>query len=93
MIRIFYLEYKFKILKMKKKSNKPNVRINRAVKELTQEGNAYNIGTVIFEEIIRKGVEQIQEELKNLDDNKNYFIHPNMFKRTIEILESNLMLK
>ena len=76
-----------------KQSKKPNVRINRAVKELTKQGNAYNIGCVIFEEIIKKGVEQMQEDLKGVDENKNYFIHPNLFKTTIKILQTNLDLK
>lgn len=75
-----------------KQSKKPNIRINRAVKQMTQEGNGYNIGCIIFEEIIRKGVIQMKEELQELDPEKNYIIHPNLFKTTVKIIETHLNL-
>ena len=76
-----------------KQSKKPNIRISRAVNQLTKEGNGYNIGCIIFEEIIRKGVLQIKEELKELDPDKNHIIHPNLFKTTVAIIENHLNLK
>lgn len=75
-----------------KKSNQPHIRINRAVKELTKEGNKFNIGTVLFEEIIRSGIIQLKEELEKLDRTKNHIIHPAMYERTLEILEKHLNL-
>tara|TARA_R110000744_G_C19029438_1_gene525219 strand:+ start:164 stop:391 length:228 start_codon:yes stop_codon:yes gene_type:complete len=73
-----------------KKSNKPNIRINRAVKQMTQEGNGHNVGCIIFEEIIRKGINQLKEELKNIDPEKNYIIHPNLFKTSVAIIEKHI---
>ena len=49
-----------------KQSKKPNIRINRAVKQMTQEGNGY--------------------------PEKNYIIHPNLFKTTVKIIETHLNL-
>jgi len=76
-----------------KKSKKPSVRIKRAVKSL-QEANPRNeIGNVLFEEIIRLGVEEAKEQLSKIDkENINSFIPPSMWEHCIEILEEHLQI-
>ena len=43
-----------------KKSKKPSVRIKRAVKSLQEANPKYQIGNIIFEQIIAHGVEQVK---------------------------------
>ena len=73
-----------------KKSKKPSVRIKRAVKALHEANPKYQIGNIIFEQIIAHGVEQVKKQLLLIDRSKNYFVSPSMFEEAIEILEAHL---
>jgi len=73
-----------------KKSTKPSVRIKRAVKQLTDANPRYQIGNVLFEQIINLGVQEAKSQLKEMDKTKNHFISPSMWEHCIEILEENL---
>ena len=75
-----------------KKSTKPSVRIKRAVKQLTDANPRYQIGNVLFEQIINLGVQEAKSQLKEMDKTKNHFISPSMWEHCIEILEENLEL-
>ena len=75
-----------------KKSTKPSVRIKRAVKQLTDVNPRYQIGNVLFEQIINLGVQEAKSQLKEIDKTKNHFISPSMWEHCIEILEENLEL-
>ena len=73
-----------------KKSTKPSIRIKRAVKQLTDANPRYQIGNVLFEQIINLGVQEAKSQLKEMDPNQNHFISPSMWEHCIEILEENL---
>ena len=73
-----------------KKSKKPSIRIKRAVKQLTDANPRYQIGNVLFEQIINLGVQEAKSQLKEMDKTKNHFISPSMWEHCIEILEENL---
>lgn len=73
-----------------KKSTKPSIRIKRAVKQLTDANPRYQIGNVLFEQIINLGVQEAKSQLKEMDKTKNHFISPSMWEHCIEILEENL---
>ena len=75
-----------------KKSTKPSIRIKRAVKQLTDANPRYQIGNVLFEQIINLGVQEAKSQLKEIDKTKNHFISPSMWEHCIEILEENLEL-
>jgi len=75
-----------------KKSTKPSVRIKRAVKQLTDANPRYQIGNVLFEQIINLGVQEAKSQLKEMDKTKNHFISPSIWEHCIEILEENLEL-
>ncbi len=75
-----------------KKSKKPSVRIKRAVKQLTDANPRYEIGNVLFEQIINLGVQEAKSQLKEMDKTKNHFISPSMWAECIEILEKNLQI-
>ncbi len=47
-----------------KKSSNPSVRIKRAIKELS-DANKYNLGNVLFEQIIAIGIVTTENELEN----------------------------
>ncbi len=72
------------------KSKKPSIRIKRAVKQLTDANPRYQIGNVLFEQIINLGVQEAKSQLKEMDKTKNHFISPSMWAECIEILEGNL---
>ena len=74
------------------KSKKPSIRIKRAVKQLTEANPRYQIGNVLFEQIINLGIQEAKSQLKEMDPNKNYFVGPGMWEHCIEILEKNLEL-
>ena len=74
------------------KSKKPSVRIKRAIKQLTDANPRYQIGNVLFEQIINLGVQEAKSQLKEMDKTKNHFISPSMWEHCIEILEENLEL-
>ena len=73
-----------------KKSKKPSIRIKRAVKQLTDANPRYQIGNVLFEQIINLGIQEAKSQLKEMDKTKNHFISPSMWAECIEILEENL---
>ena len=73
-----------------KKSKKPSVRIKRAVKALHEANPRYEIGNVLFEQIIQLGVDEAREQLSKMDRSKNHFIGPSMWEHCIEILEEHL---
>ena len=75
-----------------KKSKKPSIRIKRAIKSLSDANPKYEIGNVLFEEIINLGVQEAKSQLKEMDRTKNHFIGPEMWEHCIEILEENLEL-
>jgi len=72
------------------KSKKPSVRIKRAIKQLTDANPRYQIGNVLFEQIINLGVQEAKSQLKEMDKTKNHFISPSMWEECIDILEENL---
>ena len=74
-----------------KASKKPSVRIKRAVKELSEQNNRVDIGNALFEEIIRKGINQQKLAIEDAKkQNVNHFISPLMFEQAIEIIEKHL---
>ncbi len=76
-----------------KQSNKPSVRIKRAIKELSEQNNCVDIGNAIFEEIIRKGINQQKLAIEEAKKQKvSHFISPFMFEEAIEIIEKHLNL-
>ena len=72
------------------KSKKPSIRIKRAVKQLTDVNPRYQIGNVLFEQIINLGIQEAKNQLKEMDPNKNHFVGPGMWQECIQILEQNL---
>ena len=58
------------------KSKKPSIRIKRAVKQLTDANPRYQIGNVLFEQIINLGIQEAKNQLKEMDPNQNYFVGP-----------------
>lgn len=73
-----------------KKSKKPSVRIKRAVKSLQEANYRHEIGNILFEEIIRLGVEEAKKQVSKMDRSKNHFVAPSMWEHCIEILEEHL---
>lgn len=78
-------------MKVLKKSSRVNVRLKRLIKDLTEEGNRTNIGCVILEDIIIKGIEAELKLLKKRDPEKNYFIGNGIYKQTDEIIKKHLL--
>ena len=73
-----------------KKSSNPSVRIKRAIKELS-DANKYNLGNVLFEQIIAIGIVTTENELeKQKSSNERSIIHPSLYKDVIDILRKNL---
>ena len=56
-----------------KKSKSPSIRIKRAVKELREQNNRFDIGNTIFEEIILKGI--AQQKMAIAEAKKQYSNH------------------
>ncbi len=75
-----------------KKSKKPSVRIKRVVKALHEANPRHEIGNVLFEEIIRLGVEEAKEQLSKMDRSKDHFVTASMWEHCIEILEEHLQI-
>jgi|TARA_R110000765_G_C18950594_1_gene608485 hypothetical protein len=73
-----------------KTSKNPSVRIKRAVKQLQDESNSFNIGNVIFEDIILKGIEQMELAISKQDRSKNHIIPISMFEDTIQIIKEHI---
>ena len=74
-----------------KKSKSPSIRIKRAIKELSEQNNRFDIGNSIFEEIILQGIAQQKiaiAEAKKQD--VNHFISPKLFEEAILIIEKHL---
>ena len=76
-----------------KASKNPSVRIKRALKELEQKSNHHQIGPVILELIISKGIELMKEQISKEDPKANHFIALSIFNETIEIVESHIQNK
>ena len=73
-----------------KKSTNPSVRIKKAIKELS-DANKYNLGNVLFEQIIAIGIVTTENELeKQKLSNKRSIIHPSLYKDVIDILRKHL---
>ncbi len=73
-----------------KKSKNPSVRIKRAIKELS-DANKYNLGNVLFEQIIAIGIVTTENELeKQKLNNKRSIIHPSLYEDVIDILRKHL---
>ena len=70
-----------------KASKNPSVRIKRAIAQLQDESNSFNIGNVIFEDIINKGIEQMELAIAEADPNANMIIPISMFEDTIRIIK------
>ena len=73
-----------------KKSKKVQVRLKRAIADLTEEGNHCNIGNAILENLIIEAIKLKEEEIKTLDRKKNYFIPISMFEETFQIVKKHL---
>lgn len=76
-----------------KKSKKPSVRINRAIKSLNDANPRAQIGNVLFEQIINIGIQETKAQLKAMDRTRNHIIPPSMWEHCIEILEEHLQLE
>ena len=75
---------------VKRQSKNPSVRIKRAIAELQNESNSFNIGNVIFEDIIMKGIESMELALSKQDRTKNHIIPISMFEETISIIKKHV---
>ena len=73
-----------------KQSKNPSVRIKRAIAELQETSNQFNIGNVIFEDIITKGIEAMEEAISKEDRTKNHIIPLAMFEQTISIIKKHI---
>jgi len=74
-----------------KTSKKPTVRIKRALKELETKSNHHQIGPVIMELIISKGIEIMKDQISKEDPKANHFIPLSMFEETIQIIEKHIV--
>ena len=73
-----------------KQSKNPSVRIKRAIAELQETSNQFNIGNVIFEDIITKGIEAMEVAISKEDRTKNHIIPLAMFEETISIIKKHI---
>jgi hypothetical protein len=73
-----------------KQSKKVSVRLKRAIAELTEKGNHYNIGNVILEDLIIQAIKLKEEEIKTMDRTRNYFVPICHFEETFEIIKKHL---
>lgn len=71
-----------------KKSKKISVNIKRAVKEL-DESNLWGIGNVIFADIIRTGIKEYEEYLKQ-HEGKRHIISDDVYLNVFEILKKHI---
>mgnify|MGYP003624985696 FL=1 len=74
-----------------KLSKNPSVRIKRAVAQLQKESNGFNIGNVIFEEIINKGIAEMEMRILQQDRKENHIIPISMFEDTIRIIKEHII--
>tara|TARA_R110001606_G_scaffold186934_1_gene334469 strand:+ start:351 stop:578 length:228 start_codon:yes stop_codon:yes gene_type:complete len=74
-----------------KTSKNPSVRIKRAVAQLQKESNGFNIGNVIFEEIINKGIAEMEMRILQQDRKENHIIPISMFEDTIRIIKEHII--
>ena len=77
-------------LKIMKVSKNPSIRIKRAVAQLQKESNSFNIGNVIFEDIINKGIEAMELAISKQDKSANHIIPISMFEDTIRIIKEHI---
>lgn len=77
---------------MKAKSKKAQVRIKRALNELTAAGNHINIGCFILEDLIRSAMDSLEEEIKEAERKKqrNQMIPLSCYKETLFILKKHI---
>ena len=64
--------------------------IKRAIAELQKESNSFNIGNVIFEDIIMKGIEAMEVAISKEDRTKNQIIPIAIFEETISIIKKHV---
>tara|TARA_B110000285_G_C14893909_1_gene499882 strand:- start:255 stop:488 length:234 start_codon:yes stop_codon:yes gene_type:complete len=72
-----------------KKSKSPGIRIKRAVTELKEKSNSYEMGTFILEQIILQGMEQLDQELKEGKLDRS-IIAPGLYQETLNILKKHI---
>ncbi len=77
-------------LKKVKKSNRVSVRLRRAIKELTDKGNHFNVGCAILEDIIVQGIKAQNKVLENRDSKGDYFISSHIYEETFKIIKKHL---
>ena len=77
---------------MKAKSKKAQVRIKRALNELTAAGNHINIGCFILEDLIKSAMDSLEEEIKEAErkEQKNQMIPLSCYKETLLILKKHI---
>ena len=73
---------------MKTKSKKAALRIKRAL----TEGNHINIGCFIFEDLIKRGMDQLEQDIKEVEgkEQKNQIIPLSCYKETLLILKKHI---
>ena len=76
----------------KAKSKKAQIRIKRALNELTLAGNHINVGCFIFEDMIKTAMDSLQEEIKAVEgkEQKNQIIPLSCYKETLLILKKHI---
>lgn len=77
---------------MKAKSKKAQIRIKRALNELTAEGNHINIGCFIFEDMIKTAMDKLGKEIEDIEgkEQKNQIIPLSCYKETLLILKKHI---
>ena len=77
---------------MKAKSKKAQVRIKRALNELTAAGNHINIGCFIFEDMIKTAMDKLGKEIEGIEgkEQKNQIIPLSCYKETLLILKKHI---
>tara|TARA_R110000851_G_scaffold331052_1_gene504637 strand:+ start:564 stop:797 length:234 start_codon:yes stop_codon:yes gene_type:complete len=77
---------------MKAKSKKAQVRIKRALNELTEAGNHINIGCFIFEDMIKTAMDKLGKEIEEIEgkEQKNQIIPLSCYKETLLILKKHI---
>ena len=77
---------------MKAKSKKAQIRIKRALNELTEAGNHINIGCFIFEDMIKTAMDKLGKEIEEIEskEQKNQIIPLSCYKQTLLILKKHI---
>ena len=72
-----------------KKSKSASMRIKRAISELKEKGNGFDIGNFILEQIILQGMIELKNDLKKENFDKS-IISPKLYEETLNILNKHI---